>query len=339
MAEAIALAMQGYGLTSPNPIVGAVVVKDDRIVGRGFHPAYGAEHAEVYALRDAGSQAQGGTLYVTLEPCSSEPGENPEKRHVSCVKQIISSGITQVIYGASDPNPAHAGRADVLLKQAGIAVKSGVAKEECQALNRSFFHWITTRKPFVRLKMAMTLDGKIATSNGNSQWITGTEARERVQYLRRGADGIMVSGRTVRLDHPKLTIRTPENWGRQPAVIVLSNTMTLETLQRCFPQRKLYLFSPGTPEEWQEMLLQLGREKITSLFIEGGGELAAAALQNKIVNEVEFHIAPKLLCGRESIPVLGGKNPVSLAEALSLQHVTMGKLGNDFYINGLLMEN
>ena len=200
MLEALSLARMGWGLTNPNPMVGCVIVKDGEVIGRGFHHRAGEAHAEINALRDAESRqrdCRGATLYVTLEPCSSY-GRTPP-----CTEAITASGIGKVVIGAMDPNPKHAGRGVEILRGHGIEVVCGVESSACWELNRHFFRWITSGKPFVRLKMAMTLDGKIATAEGDSKWVTGIEARRRVQQLRRLADAVMVGGNTLRLDKPQ----------------------------------------------------------------------------------------------------------------------------------------
>ena len=217
MQEALGLARMGWGLTSPNPMVGAVVVRDGVIIGRGYHFKAGEAHAEVNAFADVarhGFDAKGATLYVTLEPCCTT-GRTPP-----CTDAILASGVKRVVIGSSDPNPHHAGRGIELLRAAGIEVTVGVEQSACSELNRPFFKWIATGKPFVILKMAMTLDGKIATASGESKWITGPEARRRVQALRRLSDAIMVGGETVRQDRPQLTVREPDSWPRQPLRII-----------------------------------------------------------------------------------------------------------------------
>ncbi len=310
MLEALALARRAWGRTTPNPMVGAVVVHDGRIVGRGFHVRAGKPHAEPCALSDAGKLAKGATLYVNLEPCSTY-GRMPP-----CTEAIKAAGVARVVIGCMDPNPAHAGRGIRILQEAGIAVTCGVEEAASRELNKAFFHWVTTGKPYVVLKLAMTLDGKIATREGQSQWITGSGARSRVQELRRWADGILVSGETLRSDRPQLTVREPAEWPEQPRRLIASRSMTLEQVKGYFP-------SGREPEvydiaDWEAWLRRLGESDLTALLIEGGGELASAALRGGAVDEVEFHIAPKILGGKDSRPVVAGWNPESLADALPL---------------------
>ncbi|MFA7230454.1 MAG: bifunctional diaminohydroxyphosphoribosylaminopyrimidine deaminase/5-amino-6-(5-phosphoribosylamino)uracil reductase RibD [Victivallaceae bacterium] len=331
MKLAIKLAESAWGMTSPNPLVGAVIVTDGQIVGRGYHHRAGEPHAEVNALRDAGTSAAGADIYVTLEPCSTH-GRTPP-----CTEAIIQSGIKRVFIGSTDPNPAHAGKGAQILKKAGIEVFCGIEKELCDRLNEAFFKWITLKKPFVILKMAMTLDGKIATADGESKWITGPEARARVQQLRKWADAIMVGGETVRRDCPSLTVRDEPEWLRQPERIIASRTFSPEELQEYFPEgNKPQIISASSPAEWNNILLQLGEKQITALLIEGGGELAAEVLRAGIVDQIEFHIAPKILGGRDSRTVVGGKSPMSLAETLQLSRVKVETAGPDIIISGYL---
>jgi diaminohydroxyphosphoribosylaminopyrimidine deaminase/5-amino-6-(5-phosphoribosylamino)uracil reductase len=215
---------------------------------------------------------------------------------------------------------------------------SGVCQDECIELNRPFFKYIPTGKPFVILKMAMTLDGKIATPAGSSKWITGIEARSRVQQLRRLADAIMVGGGTLRADSPGLTVREPEDWPFQPRRLIVSQNMTDEEVAAFFPDGNVERVAPRSPKEWHELMAKLGKEECMALLIEGGGELADSALKAGVVDYVEFHIAPMLLGGRKSIPVLGGGDPGELAEALRLQRVKVTQYGTDIAISGYTQE-
>ena len=335
MLEALGLARMGWGLTSPNPMVGAVIVRDGVIIGRGYHFRAGEPHAEINAFSDAarhGYDPKGATLYVTLEPCCTT-GRTPP-----CTDAIIAAGIGRVVIGSLDPNPHHAGRGVELLEAAGIEVTVGVEQSACSELNQAFFKWISTGKPFVILKMAMTLDGKIATASGESKWITGPEARRRVQTLRRLSDAIMVGGETVRQDHPQLTVREPESWPRQPLRIIASRSMDDEEVASYFPDGNFERVELETNEEWHSLLIRLGARNITCLLIEGGGELAAAAIDANAVDMVEFHIAPKLLGGRDSRPVLGGNNPESMEVARKLHNVKVTHYGEDIAISGRLEE-
>ena len=335
MREALALAKMGYGLTNPNPMVGAVLVQDGDIIGRGFHLRAGEAHAEINALDDAakhGGAVKNSTLYVTLEPCSTY-GRTPP-----CTKAIIAAGIKRVVIGALDPNPVHNGRAVGILRDAGIEVVTGVENAECSELNREFFQWAVTKKPFVTLKLAVTLDGRIATASGNSKWITGPEARARVQRLRRMADAILIGGETFRADRPALTVRTPENWPRQPLRLIASSSLTRDDLAECYPDGNFELVELRSSDDWEALLAELGSRGMISLLIEGGGELAASAIAAKAVDYAEFHIAPKLLGGRNSRPALGGDDPETLADAKMLHRVKCEACGSDFIISGYLKE-
>ena len=335
MREAIALARMAWGRTTPNPMVGAVIVKDGEIIGRGFHYKAGEPHAEINAFSDAERHhrdTEGATLYVTLEPCSSY-GRTPP-----CVDAIIARRIKRVVIACLDPNPNHCGKAVELLEEAGIEVSVGVENADAMELNESFFKWITAKRPFVILKMAMTLDGKIATENGDSKYVTDTPARSRVQTLRRLADAIMVGGDTCRIDHPKLTVREPANWECQPLRLIASRSMEEEELAEYFPDGNAELVRLEENGDWDKLLEELGSRNIVTLLIEGGGELAASALAADAVDYVEFHIAPKLLGGRDSRPVLGGESPEFMSLARKLYKVTTEQYGEDIAVCGYTRE-
>ena len=329
MKHALALARQAWGRTAPNPMVGAVVVKNGVIVGEGYHHKAGLPHAEVNALAAAGKNADGATIYVTLEPCSTY-GRTPP-----CTEAIKKANIKRVVCASEDFNPKHAGNGFEILRQANIEVKNGVCRKEALELNKAFFSHITRQRPYVLLKMAMTLDGKIATASGDSKWITSPAARNRVQELRQWCDAIMVGGETVRLDRPGLVVRTPENWENQPQKLIYTRMSNEILQQKYFPDdAAVRAVSPQNRAEWLELLTELGKNNITALLLEGGGELAGKALQAKIVDEVEFHIAPKLLCGRASRSVVGGENPQKLAEAMDLDDLQVKRVGCDLIISG-----
>lgn len=330
MRQAIREARKGFGKTSPNPLVGALIVQHDHCVGKGFHPKAGQPHAERFALKEAGEQARGGTLYVTLEPCSTY-GRTPP-----CTEGIIEAGISRVVIGSTDPNPAHNGKGIEILQQAGIEVTYHVLKDECDRLNEAFFHWIQHKKPFVLLKMAMTLDGKIATGSGHSQWITGEKARRHVQKLRQWSDAIMVGGETVRCDNPSLTVRSPKNWESQPEALIFTRKSRhdFDPEANIFkPQhRRVETFAATTPTEWEEQLRKLGERHITALLLEGGGQLASAALHAGIVNKLIFFVAPKILGGQNSRSVVGGLSPLYLTEAIPCHSMTTQRIGDDIMI-------
>jgi diaminohydroxyphosphoribosylaminopyrimidine deaminase/5-amino-6-(5-phosphoribosylamino)uracil reductase len=330
MRYALGLASRARGMTNPNPMVGAVLVKDGRIIGEGYHHRAGEPHAEVNAFLDAEQRREdtrGATIYVTLEPCSSY-GRTPP-----CTERILKSGVRRVVIGCLDPNPKHNGKAVAILEQAQIEVVSGVEEDACRQLNKAFFCWISTGKPWVVLKMATTLDGKTAAPSGDAFWVTGERARARVQELRRMSDAIMVGANTVRIDHPKLNVRIPENWQRQPLRLVASGSMGQDELQSFFPDGNAELVNPEKTG-WDEFLLALGKRNIMMLLLEGGAELAGSALSAGAVDHVEFHIAPKILGGKNSHPAVGGKDPLRMLDALPLTNVNVTRYGDDIAVSG-----
>ncbi len=322
MRLAIRLAKRGLGTTSPNPMVGAVIVRNGRLLGQGWHVRAGEGHAEVNAIRDAGGERlRGATLYVTLEPCSTT-GRTPP-----CTEAILASGISRVVIGCTDPNPKHAGRGIAILREHGVETAGPVCETECLRLNEAFFKWITTRRPFVLLKLAETLDGKIAAQNGSSQWITGEAARLHVQRLRLWADAVMAGAETYRIDAPRFTVRDADgNAIKTPRRIIVTHR---PDSFRNAPEAWEFV-TLDTRDDWNRFLARLGAENVTSLLIEGGGELAASALRADAVDKVEFHIAPKILGGRGSRPSVGGENPASISEAMDLEDVSIRRLGRDF---------
>lgn len=328
MAAALTEAEKAWGLTTPNPMVGAVAVKDGEIIGRGYHHRAGCPHAERELMAVCGDALRGADVYVTLEPCSTT-GRTPP-----CTEGLISSGVKRVIVGTADPNPRHGGRGLEILRSAGIEVECGVLEKECLELNRAFFKWITAKRPFVLLKMAMTLDGKIADSTGESKWITGSAARSRVQYLRRWADAVMITGGTLRRDKSRLTVREPADWPKKLHRIIATSHMNSDELRSYFPDDPdVRTACIGGRSDWEKVLNDLGSAGVTALLLEGGGELAGSALENGIVDAVEFHIAPKLLCGRSSIPVTGWLDR-PLSSALKLKNVAVESLGDDVIYRG-----
>ena len=274
--------------------------------------------------------ARGATLYVTLEPCSTY-GRTPP-----CTKRIIEEGVAKVVIGSMDRNPRHRGAAAGILREAGIEVRTGVLERECDRLNESFFWWITTGRPFVVLKMAMTLDGRIASASGSSKWITGPQAREMVQGLRRMADAVMIGGNTALADDPSLLVRVPEGWPRQPRRIIWTSRKglpgSLSMMGDGGPAPELA--KPQSADEWMEFLARLGGEDVTFLLLEGGGELAASALRAGAVNRIDFFAAPKILCGRGARPVVGGEDASSLEEAIRIDGLETQMVGGDLLIRG-----
>jgi diaminohydroxyphosphoribosylaminopyrimidine deaminase/5-amino-6-(5-phosphoribosylamino)uracil reductase len=360
MRRALALARRGLGTTSPNPMVGAVLVRSGRIIGEGFHERAGEPHAEINALRDAarrGHSPRGATLYVTLEPCCTH-GRTPP-----CTDAIIAAGIRRVVIGAIDPNPKHAGRGVDLLRRAGIAVTTGVRADEATQLNEAFNHWIVHRTPLVTVKAAMTLDGKIATASGDSKWITGPAALAEGMKLRRAADAILVGVNTVLADDPALTLRAVSGFrfqvsssklrriildsrARTPltARVVMDEFAGLTTIvvTRGAPARRVaalrkrvsVLVAPAkhgrVDVRW--LLRRLGRENVTSLLVEGGGEVNAAFLEQRLAHRVVFFYAPKILGGRDARRAVAGEGARSLGEALRLADVQWRRVGGDLML-------
>ena len=331
MGLALDEARKGWGLCSPNPMVGAAVVDSGgRLAGLGHHAKAGGNHAEINALAAVPKDVDlsRATLYVTLEPCSTY-GRTPP-----CCDAIVRSGLRHVVVGCLDANPRHAGAGVERLRAAGVQVEvlpdGSAGHEACRRLNEHFFWWIRRRRPWVILKMGMSLDGKIALPDGQSRWITGPEARRHVQKLRQLAGMIMVGGRTARVDDPRLDVREPAGWPRQPIAAVWTSQTLPEGLRMMqVPGREVVTAKPSTPEGWDGFLSEWGGREVSVLLLEGGGELAANALSCGIVNQVQFIIAPKVIGGRDSAPVVGGNAPACLAEALRLERVETRFLGED----------
>lgn len=332
MARALRLARQGWGATSPNPMVGAVVVRDGAVLGEGYHRQAGQPHAEIEALRAAGGDARDATLYVTLEPCCTY-GRTPP-----CTEAICAAGIRRVVVATTDPDPRHRGRGFDILRAHGIAVTTGIERTAAQDLNSAFFCWVRHGRPQVLLKMAMTADGKSATRSGQSQWISGPGSRSRVQHLRRWADVIMVGGETVRRDDPQLLVREPADWPHQPLRVIASRSGDLGVSPQVLTdgRAKTRLVRFDESRDVHDFLMELGKESKTALLLEGGGELAGMFLEAGLIDQVALFLAPKILGGRESRPVIGGRNPDSLAEALRLHEMRTVRSGEDLLITGYL---
>lgn len=355
MRLALRLARRGYGMTSPNPMVGAVLVKDGKILGRGWHRRAGLPHAEIEALRDAQKNnfsPRGATLYVTLEPCCTH-GRTPP-----CTRAIMLAGIKKVFVGATDPNPQHAGKGFKILRRAGIEVFHGILDDECAQLNEAFNHWIIHRKPFVTVKAAMTLDGKIATASGESKWITGEKARAYGMKLRQGRDAILVGINTILADDPSLTARSQnknlrlrriilDSRARTPltAKVVSDDFATLTTIvvSKNAPKNRVarlakrvnVLIAPtkkNSSLDLNWLLEKLGSENVTSLLVEGGGEVNASFLLGGMAQRVAFFYAPKILGGRDARRAVGGAGTKNLREALPLRDVEWKRLDEDLLL-------
>lgn len=360
MSLALRLAERGLGKTSPNPMVGAVVVSKGRIVGQAYHHAAGQPHAEALALKQAGALAKGGTLYVTLEPCS-----HLNKRTPPCAPVVMRSGVRRVVVAMTDPNPQVSGKGIAQLRRAGVAVTVGVARQEAEMLNRAYVHWMRTGRPYVILKAGMTLDGQIATAGGESKWITGLRARQDAHRLRSRVDAVMVGVGTVVHDDPSLTARRPPHLTalavRQPVRIVVDSrirtprsakilkqqhqakTVIATTAaapiarRRAFEARGIEVLEvPGGRRRvsLKGLLGLLGHRGLVSVMVEGGGELNAAMLASNLVNKVRLYVAPTLLGGNQSKGVIGGGGPRRLAQAWKLRQVRMTRLGTDMLIEG-----
>lgn len=328
MRQALVEARRGLGRTSPNPAVGAVIVKGNRVIARGFHRGAGKPHAEIEALRDLASatETQGATLYVTLEPCSTH-GRTPP-----CTEAIVRHGFSRVVYGATDPNPAHAGRANSLLQAHGITVTAGVLASECSALNLAWNHWITTRRPWVIAKCGLSLDGRIS-SHPESRWITSAESREDAMQLRSCVDAILIGGSTARIDNPRLTLRGLRG-ARQPWRVIVTKTGRLPRTLRLFTDRHRDRTLVFRNEPLPDVLSALGAMEVTSVLIEGGGATLGAAFDARLVNEVVFYLASAMLGG--PVPAVGGMGVATNEEALRLRNVSYIRIGDDVRMRGLL---
>lgn len=329
MRAALAEARKGLGQTSPNPAVGAVIVRGDRIIARGYHHAAGQPHAEIEALRALRRPelARGATIVVTLEPCSTH-GRTPP-----CTEAIRAAGLARVIYGATDPNPKHVGRAAQLLRAAGIEVVEGLLAEECAALNPHFNHWVATGLPWVIAKWAMSLDGRLNRPPGEPQWLTSPTARRHAMRLRAEVDAILVGAGTVRADDPQLTVRGIRNV-RQPLRVVLTRSGDLPIAAKLFTDeaRERTLVIRG--KSLRAALRELGRRGVTSVLIEGGGDILGQAVDARLVQEVCCYLAPLLAGG--SVPAVGGRGIGELAKRLKFKTYRYERLGPDVCLRGPL---
>lgn len=359
MLRAIQLAKKGEGWTNPNPMVGAVIVKDGRIIGEGYHKKCGELHAERNAIASLTESAEGATIYVTLEPCCHY-GKTPP-----CTEAIIEQKIKKVVIGSRDPNPKVAGKGAQILRESGITVVQDFMREECDRLNPVFFHYITTKTPYVVMKYAMTLDGKIATKTGASKWITGETARQEVQHMRHRYMGIMAGIGTVLADDPMLNVRV-EGW-KSPVRILCDSSLRIPLDSQIVRSAKEYrtivayagreeneeitekitkkieqLHAKGVdticcPDEkgqidLKKLMTYLGNEGIDSILLEGGGTLNDSALRAGIVKEVHCFIAPKLFGGKNSKTPVEGIGIGLPSEALKLKCTDICRIGEDIRI-------
>lgn len=354
MRLALELAEKARGRTSPNPMVGAVIVKDGQIVGKGYHLKAGTFHAEIHALREAGEKAKGATMYVNLEPCSHF-GRTPP-----CTDAIINAGISRVFVAMEDPNPLVGGRGIKKLAEAGIEVKVGLLEEEAKKLNEIFIKYITTKTPFVLLKMAMTLDGKIASRTGHSKWITGEAAREKVHYLRNYYDAVLVGVNTVFKDNPSLTCRilagrdpiriildsrarTPVEAqviiqdSAAPTYIVVTDRAPYDRVESLRATKARVIQVPADEQgrvSLKDLMVKLGEMEITGVLVEGGAEVAASFLEAGLVDKMLTFISPKIVGGRTAPGPVGGLGRERVDKAIKLSHLTFGSVGGDFFIEG-----
>ncbi|RLC19687.1 MAG: bifunctional diaminohydroxyphosphoribosylaminopyrimidine deaminase/5-amino-6-(5-phosphoribosylamino)uracil reductase RibD [Deltaproteobacteria bacterium] len=357
MQEALTLAKTAKGFTSPNPCVGAVVVKKNRIVGKGFHKAAGLAHAEVEALDDAGIKARGATLYVTLEPCNHF-GKTPP-----CTQKIINAGIKKVVVGCSDPNPDVCGEGLKYLKSEGLEVLSGVLENHAQILIEDFIWYVQNKTPFVTLKCASTLDGHTATSTGDSKWITNEKSRQFVHVIRHEVDAILIGSGTLHADDPSLTSRIQGVKTKDPARIILDTHLSIKkdakvltqksnaktfiiTGPKISKEKRILIESRGAriiqiPLKEQKLdlnklMIKLGEMSILSLLIEGGSIVAGSALKQGIVNKVLFFLAPRFLGSSDGIPMFDGEGPKLIKDAFELKNMGVARFDNDVLIKGYL---
>ena len=357
MQLAIREARKGLGRTSPNPCVGAVVVKNNRLIATGFHAKAGTPHAEAHALRAAGEKARDATIYVTLEPCN-HTGRTPP-----CTQAILASGIKRVVVGMLDPNPLVAGGGCKTLADQGLEITQGVLAEECRSLNRPFIKHVTTGLPWVIMKAGMSLDGRLAIGSGQCAWITNEQSRRQVHRLRDRVDAILIGSGTALADDPALTTRLPRRQGKDPLRIVLDTALRLPTTARmlqqdssaptwifCGPEadaeRAAALVGTGAvikqvrldeagQLDLEAVLCELGRAQLTSVVVEGGSRVHGAFLRANLVDEVNIFVAPIFL-GSDGVPLLDTLGLQNIADAPRFSTTTVRRFGNDVLIEGLM---
>jgi diaminohydroxyphosphoribosylaminopyrimidine deaminase/5-amino-6-(5-phosphoribosylamino)uracil reductase len=321
MRAALREARRGLGQTSPNPAVGAVIVRAGRVVASGFHRRAGSPHAEIEAMRGLRHPrlARGATLYVTLEPCSTH-GRTPP-----CVEAIGQHGFARVVIGTIDPNPAHAGRGIELLRAAGLEVATGVIEAECRELNVAFNKWIVTGLPFVIAKAALSLDGRLTRPPGEGQWLSNAASRADAHRLRASVDAILIGAGTLRADNPRLTVRGVRG-ARQPWRVIVAGRERLPKDAHVFTDEHRAHTLVCRGKSLRAALRDLGKRQVTSVLIEGGGRVLGAAFDERLVDRAQFYLAP-LFCGGPD--VIGGRGAASTAAALELKHPHYTKIGDD----------
>ena len=352
MQMAMRLALKAKGMTFPNPMVGALVVKEDRIIGRGYHEKAGLPHAEISALNEAGGNAAGATLYVTLEPCAHY-GRTPP-----CVDRIIESGIKEVVAGMQDPNPLNNGKGMEILRAKGIKVRCGVLEDELRKINEVFIKYITTKLPFVAVKVGQSLDGRIATSDGDSHWVTSAEARGYARRLRGDFEAVMVGVNTVLRDDPRLEA---EGTQLRPYKVIVDSQLSTPCTAKIFsPGAKVVLATlpelAGQETENRQILaakariLDIGEKNgqinlrallkklaaagITSVFAEGGGTLIGSLFDERLVDKVFFFISPKIIGGKDALGSVMGRGVKKVDKAVRLKNVELKRIGEDFLVEG-----
>ncbi|MEE2987610.1 MAG: bifunctional diaminohydroxyphosphoribosylaminopyrimidine deaminase/5-amino-6-(5-phosphoribosylamino)uracil reductase RibD [Nitrospinota bacterium] len=355
MSRTLDLACRAEGRTSPNPMVGAVVVKKGKVVGEGYHARAGGPHGEIVALRKAGGRARAGTLYINLEPCCHY-GRTPP-----CTDAILASGIKKVIVGMRDPNKEVAGKGIRILKQNGIEVVTGVLEPECRRLNEIYVKYISTGKPYVILKAALSLDGKISTRTGESQWITGSAARQKSHELRNKVDAVLVGTETVLNDNPRLTTRIKNRQVKHPVRVILDRSnripLTANTFKNVRSQRVIYVSGDGLSVSrkknldrlgvetlilqtnrgrlnLKQLMKKLGEMELVSVLIEGGSEVNASALKEKIVDKILFFVAPIIIGGNNARGAVGGEGIAKLKDAYKIKNLQAIRVGSDFMLEG-----
>jgi diaminohydroxyphosphoribosylaminopyrimidine deaminase/5-amino-6-(5-phosphoribosylamino)uracil reductase len=354
MRLALRLALRAKGQTSPNPLVGAVLVKNGRIVAQGYHQKAGYAHAEIVALNKAGKLAKGASLYVTLEPCAHFGRTGP------CARRIIESGVKEVIVGMIDPNPLNKGKGIEILKHNKIKVEVGFLEPELNRINEVFIKYITQKRPFVTVKIAESLDGKIATSSGDSKWITSDKSRDLAHRMRRDYDAIMVGVNTILRDNPSLK---PWFSHRKPVKIVVDSQLSTPQQSNIFSQGSSVIIAtlPSRPGQetqnrrileakarilevkeksgqvnLEDMLKKLALSGITNILVEGGGTLIGSLFDQRLVDKVMFFISPKIIGGKEAVSAVMGKGVTRIDNAIKLKNVSLKRIGEDFLIEGYL---
>jgi diaminohydroxyphosphoribosylaminopyrimidine deaminase/5-amino-6-(5-phosphoribosylamino)uracil reductase len=326
MHLALAEARKGLGLTSPNPAVGAILVADGEVIARGHHQAAGSDHAEIRCLKQVrGAIPRNATLCVTLEPCSTT-GRTPP-----CIDAIIAAEIKKVIVGAVDPNPQHAGRGIEQLRKAGIEVRVGVLADECSRLNEAFNKWIQTKCPFVIAKCGMSLDGRLTRPPNESRWLTSARARKHAQQLRAQVDAILIGAGTLRTDDPRLTVRTGRR-ARQPWRVVVSRSGKLPRAAKLFTDRDANRTLVYSRKSLREVIEDLGKKEITSVLIEGGGEILGQALDERLIDKVQIYLAPLFTGG--PVPAFAANGAATSAEAVRLGNMTFERIDGDICVSG-----